>query len=61
MGEKRSPSPYLTQLYRIFPLLSEEQGQEEMPVFTKLQALQYLAGGMEDWKRGKTPKDWEEL
>ncbi len=61
MGEKKSPSPYLAHIRRVFPSIREEAAPTERPVLTKPLALRMLADGMEEYRQGKESPVWDTL
>lgn len=62
MGERKSPSPYIASLLRLFPEL-EIQGSVggEERILTKTLALRFLADGMEEYRKGTASRSWEAL
>ncbi len=59
-GEKKTPSPYIRQLLRVFPELSQA-GPAEGGTLTETLALELLAAGMEEYRRGTEPVFWDTL
>lgn len=59
-GEKKAPSPYAVQLFRVFPELSGPPQDMEGALTPQL-AFKALAEGMEQYRRGCEPKSWDAL
>ncbi len=64
MGEGKSPSSYLSSLYRIFPALQPVTGEqtvkEEGAVSVRM-ALRLLAEGMDEYREGRESEAWRRL
>ncbi|MCI8464479.1 MAG: ATP-dependent helicase [Lachnospiraceae bacterium] len=62
LGEKKSPSPYLSYLLRLFPKLSCKKAPEkESLVLTEELALRLFADGMEEYRTGQSSDLWDAL
>ncbi len=60
MGEKKTPSPYLAHIRKLFPELPSGEGKESL-VLTRSLAFQMLADGMEEYRAGRSSDLWDAL
>lgn len=59
-GEKKSPSPYLSYIRRLFPGLSSGRAAEPLAL-TRSLAFGMLADGMEEYRGGRASGQWDAL
>lgn len=64
MGEGKSPSSYLSHIFRVFPALETKDGSEspkEEGILSRTLALKMLSEGMEEYREGRESETWRAL